>query len=278
MDQAALARVVRSDDQREWRERHLHATVEQAVAAELSSVNSDATSSGRTNAPMFMDPSDPRTVASMLIIRQPDDQGVRDDRQSACWRVVAFMHLGPVGRLEAGQVVRVLAVGIFDLLHAGHLHYLEQARALGDELYVVVAHDETVRQRKHEPVTGHELRRRMIAGLKPVDVVVVGAPPPTPIYDILDEVQPDIICLGYDQEHAEERIRAELDRRGTQHIELRRAQGLTQDLDGTRKIIARIIDLFTVSKALEQVESRPTSEDTPELRAAATGTEVTTDG
>ena len=46
-----------------------------------------------------------------------------------------------------------MAVGVFDLLHAGHLHYLEQAKLLGDDLVVVVAHDDTVRQRKHEPVT-----------------------------------------------------------------------------------------------------------------------------
>ncbi len=72
---------------------------------------------------------------------------------------------------------RVMAVGVFDLLHAGHLHYLEQAKALGDHLTVVVAHDETVRKRKHEPVTGMDLRRRMVEGLKPVDVAITGLPP-----------------------------------------------------------------------------------------------------
>ena len=40
-------------------------------------------------------------------------------------------------------MVRVMAVGVFDLLHAGHLHYVEQAKSLGDELIVVVAHDDT---------------------------------------------------------------------------------------------------------------------------------------
>ena len=50
-------------------------------------------------------------------------------------------------------MVRVMAVGVFDLLHAGHLHYVEQAKSLGDELIVVVAHDDTVRKQKHEPVT-----------------------------------------------------------------------------------------------------------------------------
>ena len=75
---------------------------------------------------------------------------------------------------------RILAVGVFDLLHAGHLHYLEQAKSLGDHLTVVVAHDDTVRKRKHEPVTNQDLRRRMVAGLKPVDEVVVGNPPRCP--------------------------------------------------------------------------------------------------
>ena len=49
--------------------------------------------------------------------------------------------------------MKVMAVGVFDLLHAGHLHYLEQAKSLGSHLTVVVAHDDTVRIRKHEPVT-----------------------------------------------------------------------------------------------------------------------------
>ena len=64
-------------------------------------------------------------------------------------------------------MVRVMAVGVFDLLHAGHLHYLEQAKALGDHLTVIIAHDDTVRMRKHEPVTSQDLRSRMVAGLKP---------------------------------------------------------------------------------------------------------------
>ena len=59
-------------------------------------------------------------------------------------------------------MVRVMAVGVFDLLHAGHLHYLEQAKSLGDELVVVVAHDDTVRTQKHEPVTSQDLRLSLI--------------------------------------------------------------------------------------------------------------------
>ena len=146
-------------------------------------------------------------------------------------------------------MTRVMAVGVFDLLHAGHLHYMEQAKSLGEYLVVVVAHDDTVRKRKHEPVTGQDLRRRMVEGLKPVDEAVIGNPPDVPISDILPAVKPDIIALGYDQEHAEERIRKSLKDRNLGHIKVVRVEGLSDDLDGTRKIIARILELSSTRKS-----------------------------
>ena len=151
-------------------------------------------------------------------------------------------------------MVHVMAVGVFDLLHAGHLHYLEQAKSLGDRLTVVVAHDETVRMRKHEPVTSQDLRRRMVAGLKPVDHAMIGNPPSVPMYDILPVVEPDVIALGFDQEHAESAIRLGLDERGYNHIELVRVEGLTEDLDGTRKIIDKILSLQWAQKRQHDIQ------------------------
>jgi len=145
-------------------------------------------------------------------------------------------------------MVRVMAVGIFDLLHAGHLHYVEQAKSLGDELVVVIAHDETVRKQKHEPITSQELRRRMVEGLKPVDSAVVGNPPGVPIFDILITVEPDIIALGFDQKHSIDSIRKGLEEHGFGHVQVTRVEGLSDDLDGTRKIIARILDLWPSSE------------------------------
>ena len=139
--------------------------------------------------------------------------------------------------------MKVMAVGVFDLLHAGHLHYLEQAKSLGDHLTVVVAHDDTVRIRKHEPVTNHDLRRRMVEGLKPVDEAIVGNSPEVSIFEILPLVNPNVIALGYDQEHAEDSIKQKLIQLGYQNIKVTRVEGLTDDLDGTRKIIARILQL-----------------------------------
>ncbi len=145
-------------------------------------------------------------------------------------------------------MVRVMAVGVFDLLHAGHLHYLEQAKSLGTELVVVVAHDDTVRSQKHEPVTSEELRCRMVKGLKPVDEAIVGNSPGTPIFDILNVVKPNVIALGYDQKHSIDSIRNGLDEHGFSDVELTRVEGLSDDLDGTRKIIARILDLWPNSE------------------------------
>ena len=142
-------------------------------------------------------------------------------------------------------MVRVMAVGVFDLLHAGHLHYVEQAKSLGDELIVVVAHDDTVRKQKHEPVTNQDLRRRMVMGLKPVDEAIVGNPPSVPIFDILEVVKPDVIALGYDQKHSRDSIKKGLEENGWGNVEVIRVEGLADDLDGTRKIIARIIDLWS---------------------------------
>src|SRR5207245_1761445 len=55
-------------------------------------------------------------------------------------------------RPSVAFVVRVMATGVFDLLHPGHVYFLREARKLGDELWVVVARDSTARKFKHEPI------------------------------------------------------------------------------------------------------------------------------
>jgi glycerol-3-phosphate cytidylyltransferase-like family protein len=83
---------------------------------------------------------------------------------------------------------------------------------------------------------------------------MVGNPPSIPMYDVLPVVKPDIIALGYDQEHAETAIRAGLDERGHTDIKLVRVEGLTEDLDGTRKIIDKILTLQWAQKRLDEIE------------------------
>ena len=70
----------------------------------------------------------------------------------------------------------------------------EKAKELGDELIVVVASDDTVRTKKHEPIMPEEMRAKMIMGLKPVDQVLIGYKGDP--YKIVEEIRPDIIVIG----------------------------------------------------------------------------------
>jgi FAD synthetase len=144
-----------------------------------------------------------------------------------------------------------MASGVFDLIHLGHVHYLEEAKRLGDELVVVVARDSTVRRQKHEPITPEEFRRHLVESLKPVDKAVLGGE--EDVYKVVEELKPDIIALGYDQFHDEERIEKELKDRGLD-VKIVRLSELDGDLDGTRKIIKKVVDWFSASEKLRQVE------------------------
>ena len=131
-------------------------------------------------------------------------------------------------------MVRVMASGVFDILHT----YLEQAKALGDELYVVVASDNTVRKNKHEPITPERMRVRIVSALKPVDVAMIGNDSGD-MFAILDEIRPDVIVLGFDQKFDENTLSEELKKRGFD-IAVKRADQSGEDLEATRAIIKKI--------------------------------------
>ena len=102
---------------------------------------------------------------------------------------------------------RVVATGTFDLLHPGHLYYLEESRLLGDKLYVIVARDANVRH-KPKPVIPEDQRLKMVAALKQVDHAVLGD-----LHDMFQpirEIKPAIITIGFNQHFAEEKIKGDL--------------------------------------------------------------------
>jgi FAD synthetase len=107
-------------------------------------------------------------------------------------------------------VKRVVATGTFDLLHTGHLFYLEESRRLGDELFVIVARDANVKH-KPKPVVPEDQRLKMVAALKPVDHAVPGD-----LHDMfrpIEEIRPAVITIGFNQHFDEEKLRSELDAR-----------------------------------------------------------------
>ncbi len=135
-------------------------------------------------------------------------------------------------------MVRVMATGVFDLLHPGHLFFLTEARKLGDELVVVVARDQTARRLKREPYVPEMLRREMVEALKPVDRAVLGSP--TDIYATVLEWRPDVVALGYDQHWDAEEVRSECGRRGVP-VRVVRLPARPHDDLATRRIVDRIL-------------------------------------
>lgn len=140
-------------------------------------------------------------------------------------------------------VRRVMAAGVFDLLHLGHVHYLTEAKKHGDELFVVVATDVMVARRKHQPIVPQEQRLALVAALKPVDHALLGSP--SDQYQTVAAVKPDVIALGYDDYHRADEIKSECAKRGLGDIEVARMPQFDMtDLNGTRKIVRRILEMY----------------------------------
>ncbi len=99
--------------------------------------------------------------------------------------------------------MRVMAFGTFDTLHPGHVSYLAQAGVFGDELLVVVARDKNVvRGKGRMPVENEEIRRQKVEdAIKDLGIlgkVILGNE--IDRWELIRELRPDIICLGYDQQ------------------------------------------------------------------------------
>jgi len=102
--------------------------------------------------------------------------------------------------LARGKIV--LATGAFDLLHLGHVRFLESSKRKGGpraKLIVVVARDKTVLNRKgRSPILPEDQRRQLVGSLRVVDKAILGHTH-LDLLGILREVRPDIISVGYDQ-------------------------------------------------------------------------------
>lgn len=108
-------------------------------------------------------------------------------------------------------MTRVLATGTFDILHPGHVYFLSQAKALGDELFVIVARDSNITH-KPKPIVPEGQRLEMVATLKMVDNALLGSE--KDMFEPLEQIKPDIITLGYDQRFDINFLEKELTKRG----------------------------------------------------------------
>ena len=135
----------------------------------------------------------------------------------------------------------VVATGTFDLLHPGHVLYLERSKILGDELVVIVARDVNVRH-KPKPVLPEEQRRRMVQSLTAVDRAILGEE--SDIFRTIERLNPDIITLGFDQHFDIGHLETELSRRGLHPRIVRIEAHETCDFCSSRRIVTRILERF----------------------------------
>ncbi len=108
---------------------------------------------------------------------------------------------------------KVMCAGTFDIIHPGHLYYLSEAKKYGDRLVVVVARDETSKSFKGKKPTHNEKERlESVRTLKIVDETILGNQ--GNIFNIIEQIKPDVICLGYDQKVQKQQLEDELKKRG----------------------------------------------------------------
>ena len=122
---------------------------------------------------------------------------------------------------------RVLVFGTFDGLHEGHLNFFKQAKEHGDYLIVVVGRDSTVEKLKGNPPKFYEQERwKAVQDSGLVDEARLGNQAPAgqklDPYKVVEEVHPDVICLGYDQTFFADKLAEELPKRGLSHIKIER--------------------------------------------------------
>lgn len=134
-------------------------------------------------------------------------------------------------------MTRIVATGTFDILHPGHLYYLEESRKLGDELFVIVARDANVRH-KPRPIIPEEQRLRMVQALKPVDHALLGDL--QDMFRPITEIQPDIITLGFNQHFDEGYLRQRLRDRGLD-ADVVRIPGYPGPLASSSTIVGHIL-------------------------------------
>ena len=139
----------------------------------------------------------------------------------------------------------VLASGVFDLLHLGHVRFLEEAKQAGGEnakLVVIIARDSTVEKMKgRKPIMSEDQRCALVESLKVVDKAVLGYED-LDIGEVIGKVKPDVIALGYDQTDMETAVHAYIAKHKLPVEVVRIGKFAENALDSSSKIKQKIID------------------------------------
>ena len=149
---------------------------------------------------------------------------------------------------KRGKKKVVLASGVFDLLHLGHVKFLEEAKKAGGkdaELIVIIARDSTVEENKgRKPIMSENQRRALVESLKVVDEAVLGFEK-FDLGDVIERIKPDIIALGYDQADMEKGVKEYVDKHKLNIKVIRIGKFEEDELDSSSKIRQKIVEKFS---------------------------------
>jgi FAD synthetase len=139
----------------------------------------------------------------------------------------------------------VLASGTFDLLHLGHVRFLEEAKKAGGknaQLVVIVARDSTVKQRKgKDPIMPEDQRRALVESLKVVDEAILGWEDFS-INKVIERLKPDVIAVGHDQDGIEQEVLEAIKQKNTDIKVVKIGRFGKRELDSSSKIVRKIIE------------------------------------
>jgi len=139
----------------------------------------------------------------------------------------------------------VLASGTFDLLHLGHVRFLEEAKKAGGKnakLVVIVARDSTVETQKGKtPVMPEDQRRALVESLKVVDEAILGWEDVS-IEKAIEKIKPDIIAVGHDQYGTEKEVLKAITEKGVIIDVTKIGRFGKRELDSSSKIVKKIIE------------------------------------
>jgi len=143
----------------------------------------------------------------------------------------------------------VIASGVFDLLHLGHVKFLEEAKRAGGknaELIVIIARDNTVEHVKgKKPIVPEDQRRALVESLKVVDMAILGLET-LDVHQVITKITPDIIALGYDQKQMLHDVETYLKANNTLPVKIVKIGKFEADaLNSSSKIKQKIVEKFS---------------------------------
>jgi len=151
-------------------------------------------------------------------------------------------------------MVSVLIAGAFDLIHPGHINFIGEASQLGN-VTAIVGRDSTVmRVKGHKPVIPEKQRLEVVKNIKGVSKAVLGYEGEDPL-KIVEDLKPDILFLGPNQNYSKAAMERDLEKRGLSTKIVRMTKVLESfPYCSTTQIIKHILSIYGGVKPTEKVE------------------------